>query len=122
MRATLFCHLWFVVAFLLAPGKSLAQSEQDPERPIALTQVQWRALDPAGRLGPHEALQRWQLIVWDQFDPPKPAVPEAVAVSVSRIVFGAVAGGFSAGSDIARGKALETPDAAEDRLPRNGSD
>lgn len=93
--------------FLLGAGAMPAHADSQhavnaPAQPAATS----LALDRSGRLDPHEVLERWQLISWDDFAPPKPGAKGAIAASASRLVFGTLAGGFGAGSDIADTKPL----------------
>lgn len=101
----------FCCSLLLGAGAIGAPAHSEGREAEGLYQIHGpslQTLDRSGQLGPHEVLERWQLISWDDLSPPKPGAQGAVAASASRLVFGALAGGFGAGSDIASSKPLAT--------------
>lgn len=81
------------VVALAAAGVVLPANAEDPE---------WVPLDSSGTMDRAQLVERWQLLVWSDSRRPIPGQASALGAASARVVYGALAGGFNAGQDIAR--------------------
>ena len=80
----------------------------------------WVPMENGANPEPAMLLERWQLLVWDDPNPPRPAVGNAYAVAGSRLLYGAFAGGFNAGEDLVRSRFSDDTEARGESAEARG--
>ena len=100
VRSSRWCAIRLSVRALCVPvvaaaaaGVTMPANAGDPE---------WVPLDSSGTMDRAQLVERWQLLVWSDSRRPVPGQSSALGAASARVVYGALAGGFNAGQDIAR--------------------
>ena len=104
----------------LSAGNALADDSWTGESDADIAAQGWVPMYTDANPGQAMVMERWQLLVWDSANPPRPAVGSPYAVAGTRLLFGAFAGGFNAGDDLVKSRFSVDTDARDESADARG--